>query len=233
MVLRGFVNRRRHPARVVYVRANTGWSKRNVEYSFRARIVYCLHLLQATVRSAALGGNIYEAIGIGDSNGTTTTNTATTITTVINSNINSTTTTYNNNNAAEREHLVRTLACILHSAAASQRGGVAVKTGSPTPSSNVQDRPIGGAEAGHLAKVAERLELAVSLVSFLPPAREDGLEGVTKDSVALRPQWCAPSTVTANVCSCLLNLLGGERSVAISEQVCSAGGGGLGGRVHS
>lgn len=134
----------------------------------------------------------------------------------------------NTNSATEREHLVRTLASVLHSAAASQTRRGAAKTGSPAPSSNVQDKHTERTGEEHLAKAAERLELAGALVSFLPPARRDGLQGVTGDSVALRPDWCAPSTVTANVCSCLLHLLGGKETGAIAKQVCKACAGGAG-----
>lgn len=183
---------------------------------------------QATVRSAALGGNLYEATGSGEADNLSTP--ATTITTVTDSNTGNNISTNGiivntTNNATEREHLVRTLASILHTAAAPQTRRGTAKTGSLAPSSNVQDKHTIRAAEDHLGKVTERLQLAGALVSFLPPARQDGLQGVTRDSVALRPYWCAPSTVTANVCSCLLHLLGGESTGAIAKQVCQAWGG--------
>lgn len=71
----------------------------------------------------------------------------------------------------------------------------------------------------YVVATAEKLKLAEAMVSFLPPAREDGIEGVTIASVARRPEWCAPPAVTANACVCLLHLLDGEHSGRIAEQV--------------
>lgn len=96
------------------------------------------------------------------------------------------------------------------------------KAGSPAPSSNVPPAAAATAQEAraYLVATAAELELAGALVSFLPPAREDGLEGVTIASVSRRPEWCAPPTITANVCVCLLHLLDGEHSSRIANQVC-------------
>ena len=122
----------------------------------------------------------------------------------------------------ERENLVRTLGSILRSkpTPTSAPGDGARKVGSAAaPSSNVPSAVVPEDAKAHLVAAAEKLELAGALVSFLPPARSDGAEGVTVASVALRPEWCAPPAVTANVCVCLLHLLDGELSGRIAEQV--------------
>ena len=72
---------------------------------------------------------------------------------------------------------------------------------------------------GSIADTAKTLGLAEALVSFLPPAREEGLQGVTRESVALKPTWSAAPALTANVGCCLLHLMDGECSAQITEQV--------------
>ena len=122
----------------------------------------------------------------------------------------------------ERENLIRTLGSILRSkpTPTSAPGDGARKVGSAAaPSSNVPSAVVPEDAKAHLVAAAEKLELAGALVAFLPPARSDGAEGVTVASVALRPEWCAPPAVTANVCVCLLHLLDGELSGRIAEQV--------------
>eukprot|EP00752_Nemacystus_decipiens_P002264 g2145.t1 len=133
----------------------------------------------------------------------------------------------------ERENLVRTLGSILRSKPPTSNpaaGDGVRKVGPAAPSSNVPPAAAavaavvpGGARA-HLLAAAESLGLAGALVSFLPPARRDGAEGVTIASVALRPEWCAPAAVTANACVCLLHLLDGELAGCIAEQVVAADG---------
>lgn len=123
----------------------------------------------------------------------------------------------------ERENLVRTLGSILRSKPPPPSPTPAIgacKVGPSAPSSNVPAAVAVPSNArAHLIATAEKLELAGALVSFLPPARGDGAGGVTVASVALRPEWCAPPAVTANVCVCLLHLLDGELSGRIAEQV--------------
>lgn len=60
----------------------------------------------------------------------------------------------------------------------------------------------------YAVKAAEHQDLAQALIHFLPPARSDGVHGITKFSVSLIPEWSAPPSLTANVCGCLLHLLG-------------------------
>lgn len=69
-----------------------------------------------------------------------------------------------------------------------------------------------------LVQAARRRGLGGALTSFLPPAREEGQGGVTRDSVAARPDWSAPIPVTANTCGCLLHLMEDE-DAGIVEQV--------------
>lgn len=122
--------------------------------------------------------------------------------------------------ATERENLVRTLAFILNpNTVAAPAEGIG-KVGSPAPSSNV-NKTVGEGARHFIAATVQKLKLAEALVSFLPPPREERSEGVTTESVALKPEWCAPPAVTVNVCGCLLHLLGAESSGHIAEQVCT------------
>lgn len=171
---------------------------------------------QATVRSSALGGNLFDASAAPATSrphdaATAESDPAEAAAATAAAQV------------TERENLVRTLGSILRSKppptpAAAVDG--ARKAGSvAAPSSNVPAAVVPEDAKAHLVAAAEELELAGALVSFLPPARRDGAEGVTVASVALRPEWCAPPAVTANVCVCLLHLLDGELSGRIAEQV--------------
>lgn len=118
--------------------------------------------------------------------------------------------------AMEREHLVRALATILRSNALTSTPRP--KDAIPSPSSTVTTAAAPEGQGG-IADTAQTLRLAEALVSFLPPAREEGLQGVTSESVALRPTWSAAPALTANVGGCLLHLLDGACSRQITEQV--------------
>lgn len=74
-----------------------------------------------------------------------------------------------------------------------------------------------------ITALAERLDLANVLMSFLPPARMEGATTVTPRSVALRPLWCTPPQLAANVCGCLLHLLSGGSWERVAQQVCDQG----------
>lgn len=184
----------------------------------------CLNL-QAIVRSASLGGNLYNNAS-GNTRSPPTSTAAASI---------------------ERENLVRILATILRASSASSVHRIASeRVGIRAPSSNVQDKSctqetgveiskesikntpvcegVGGVEARPLeppkrqehtegvvryaVKAAEQQALAQALIEFLPPARSDGVHGITRYSVSLIPEWSAPPSLTANVCGCLLHLLG-------------------------
>lgn len=141
--------------------------------------------------------------------------------------------------AVERENLVRVMASILHSLPSPRE---AVKSPAKqmmrAPSSHLHRRTtsastrtgllpaqegVGDTDEAHSTRMQSVLEearsqgLAGALVCFLPPAREDGPDGVTRHSVALHPEWKAPPGVTANVCSCLLHLMGGASSDIIDQ----------------
>lgn len=123
-----------------------------------------------------------------------------------------------NTHAMEREHLVRTLATILRSNAPTT--SLRPKDTGSSPSSTVNTAAAVTREGrGCIAATAHTLGLAEALVSFLPPAREEGLQGVTRESVALRPIWSAAPALTANVGGCLLHLMDGECAGQITEQV--------------
>lgn len=123
--------------------------------------------------------------------------------------------------AMEREHLVRALASILRKNATTNPAGRPTDT-VPSPSSTVDTaKALEG--RGGIASTAVKLGLAEALVSFLPAAREEGLQGVTRESVALRPTWSAPPALTANVGGCLLHLMDGECSGNITDQVLVGG----------
>lgn len=197
---------------------------------------------QAIVRSASLGGNIYNSVSPTTKPIPTSAAAAATWTAA----------------SIERENLVRTLAAILRCPLVANRAhpehisGVRV----PAPSSNVHDDDQNQEEYGagpsmtkvkkesisdhsrvvaanprkalegteefprYATKTAEEHGLVSALIGFLPPAREDGLEGVTKNSVALIPGWSAPPSLTANVCGCLLHLLGdSEAGTSVANQV--------------
>lgn len=178
------------------------------------------HLSQATVRSSTLGGDLF----------TTTTAAGAALVVLSDSAAEddpaaaaaaaaATTAAY----ITERENLVRTLGSILRSKPYSTPPAADLdmsKVGAPpAPSSNVPEVVVTKHAKAYFVATAVKLKLAEALVSFLPPAREDGVEGVTKASVALRPEWRAPPAVTANACACLLHLLDGELSGRITEQV--------------
>lgn len=163
--------------------------------------------LQATVRSSALGGDLYtanDATQVGhegvrpddDVDGA---------------------------RATERENLVRTLASILRFTFAGCRIQRHDKVGPSAPSSNVYG-PAEDQAQEVVTSAAMALGLVPALVSFLPPSRENGVEGVTTYSVAQRPEWSAPPAATANACGCLLHLLGSQQFPEIAEQVCSWSG---------
>lgn len=185
--------------------------------------------LQATVRSAALGGNIYTTVVSGDNNKVTTIAATGMAAAVI-----------------EREHLVRTLASILRNATKSKLAGsqnlmpgtsavAAPSCHVPATSTSIHSPACGrtserkaseprtlksaGGVVWQVVDIAERQRLGSALVGLLPPARKDGLDGVTRDSVALRPEWSAPSSLAANVCGCLLHLLGGSGADTVMAQV--------------
>lgn len=150
--------------------------------------------LQAIVRSASLGGNIYST---SDSPPPTTKSIPT-----------SPDAATRTAASIERENLVRTLATVLRFPLVVKRVHSERTSGAgvPAPSSSVHGGT--GEFLWHAAKAAEQYGLTRALIEFLPPAREDGVEGVTKTSVALMPEWSAPPALTANVCGCLLHLLG-------------------------
>lgn len=121
--------------------------------------------------------------------------------------------------AMEREHLVRTLATVLRSSALKNTPRPKGTVPSPSSTVNAAAAPEG---RGGIADRAQTLRLAEALVSFLPPAREEGLQGVTSESVALKPTWSAAPALTANVGGCLLHLMDGECSGQITEQVMAS-----------
>lgn len=174
-------------------------------------------LSQATIRSSKLGGNLFATAAAAvdptsPPDGAAEDNPAAAATA-------DTAAAY----ITERENLVRTLGSILRSKPSSTPAAAGNDTcdvgAPPAPSSNVPKTVVTTDVKDNLVATPEKLKLAEALVSFLPPAREDGLEGVTIISVALRPEWCAPPAVTANTCVCLLHLLDGEHSGRIAEQV--------------
>lgn len=169
------------------------------------------HLSQATVRSSTLGGNLFDASAdpVNHPDDAAENSPAEVAAATAAAQI------------TERENLVRTLGSILRSKPQSTPAASdgTRKVGSTAPCSNVPTVAVPEGAKAYLVATAERLELAGALVSFLPPARSEGVEGVTIASVASRPEWCAPPAVTANVCVCLLHLLDGELSGRIAEQV--------------
>ncbi|CBN78097.1 hypothetical protein Esi_0095_0048 [Ectocarpus siliculosus] len=175
-------------------------------------------IIQATVRSSTLGGDLYtnatRAKRVDDA--------ADDLAAAAETEAAATSAA----NAAERENLVRVLGSILrskppvHTAACDD----ARRLGSPAPSSNVPGVTTTNDGKDKIVTTARQLKLAEALISFLPPAREDGTEGVTTTSVSLRPKWLAPPAVTGNVCVCLLHLLNGEGSGHIATQIVDAGG---------
>lgn len=176
------------------------------------------HLSQATVRSSTLGGDLFTtaavtaAAPVNPPDDATEDNPA-----------EAAAATTAAAHITERENLVRTLGSILRSkpppALAAAGTGTCKARAATAPSANVPGVVVTKDVKAYLVATAEKLKLPEALVSFLPPAREDGVEGVTIASVALRPEWCSPPAVTANVCVCLLHLLDGERSGRIAEQV--------------
>lgn len=179
---------------------------------------YCLsvsapHVYQATVRSSTLGGDLYTTVtpatrGDDAADGL-----------VAVATIEATATSAAN--ATERENLVRVLGSILRSKPRADTAACddARRLGSRAPSSNVPGVTTTKDAKDKVIAKARQLKLAEALISFLPPAREDGTEGVTASSVSLRPKWLAPPAVTGNVCVCLLHLLDGEGSGHIASQV--------------
>ncbi|CAM9250033.1 unnamed protein product [Chrysoparadoxa australica] len=62
------------------------------------------------------------------------------------------------------------------------------------------------------------------LLHLLPPARRDALAGkVTRDTVALAPEWRVSEALGANICSCLIHLLDDLASPAV-QQIALSGG---------
>ncbi|CAM9530495.1 unnamed protein product, partial [Hapterophycus canaliculatus] len=174
-------------------------------------------IVQATVRSSTLGGDLYTPTAPAHHKEDTT----------VDASMASAAKTAAH--AIERENLVRTLGSILRSKAPPTPPAAGYRThaaASPAPSSNVPAPLVVVAKdsRAYLVDYAEKAKLAAALVSFLPPAREDGVEGVTAASAPLRPEWRAPPAVTANVCACLLHLLDSEPSGHIAKQVVGAGG---------
>ncbi|CAN0135886.1 unnamed protein product, partial [Scytosiphon promiscuus] len=169
-------------------------------------------IVEATVQNSTLGGDLYTSAALTHHKGDSTVDAITPSAAKTAA------------HAIERENLVRALGSILRSRP--RPTSPAAGNGPPAPSSNVPAPVVVLAKdnPARLVVTAERAKLASTLVSFLPPAREDGVEGVTPASVPLRPKWSAPPAVTANVCVCLLHLLGGERSDHIADQVVAAGG---------
>lgn len=151
---------------------------------------------KASVRSAALGGNLYTAVDASNNDDSAA----------------------DPSSALERQNLVHTLAAILRSTTTPATVGLGSKIGPLAPSSNVHKARNGRAEGSAMPE-NDKLKLAEALVSFLPPAVADGAEGITIESVVLKPAWCAPPTVTVNVCSCLLHLLDGEGCDRVAQQV--------------
>lgn len=169
-------------------------------------------LHKATVRSSTLGGDLYTPAVPAPNKEDATVDAATSSA--------AETAAY----AIERENLVRTLGSILRpkpTPTPPAAGDSKHMPPPPAPSSNV---PAPGVVVtkdakAYLVATAETAKLAAALVSFLPPAREDGAQGVTAASAPMRPEWRAPPAVTANVCVCLLHLLDGERCGIIADQV--------------
>lgn len=167
---------------------------------------------KATLRSSTLGVDLYTPAALAHQQEDATADTTTASTAEVAA------------HAIERENLVRTLGSIMRSkplpapAAADDSeqaaGPLAPSSNVPAPAAIVTTNT-----KAYLASCSEEAKLAEALVSFLPPAREDGAEGVTAASVSLRPEWRAPPAVTANVCVCLLHLLDGERSGHVADQV--------------
>ncbi|CAM9996297.1 unnamed protein product [Ectocarpus sp. 13 AM-2016] len=175
-------------------------------------------IIQATVRSSTLGGDLYIAVtrakraddAADDLAAAAATSAAATSAA----------------NATERENLVRVLGSILRSKPPAHTAACddARRLGSPAPSSNVPRVTTTKDTKDKIITTAVQLKLSEALISFLPPAREDGTEGVTTTSVSLRPKWLAPPAVTGNVCVCLLHLLDGEGSSHVATQIVDAGG---------
>ncbi|CAN0064567.1 unnamed protein product, partial [Ectocarpus sp. 4 AP-2014] len=170
-------------------------------------------IIQATVRSSTLGGDLYTTVtrakradDAADDLAAAAATEAAAISAA---------------NATERENLVRVLGSILRSKPPAHTAACddARRLGSPAPSSNVPGVTTIKDAKDNTVATAGQLKLSEALISFLPPAREDGTEGVTATSVSLRPKWLAPPAVTGNVCVCLLHLLDGEGSGHIATQV--------------
>lgn len=176
-------------------------------------LVVLAHAYQATVRSSTLGGDLYTTVtrakradDAADDLAAAAVREAAATSAA---------------NATERENLVRVLGSILRSKPPAHTAACdnARRLGSPAPSSNVPGVTTTKDAKDKIVTTAGQLKLAEALISFLPPAREDGTEGVTTTSVSLRPKWLAPPAVTGNVCVCLLHLLDGEGSGHIATQV--------------
>ncbi|CAM9363301.1 unnamed protein product [Ectocarpus fasciculatus] len=175
-------------------------------------------IIQATVRSSTLGGDLYTTVTPAKSAGDAADDLAAAVATEA--------AATSVANATERENLVRVLGSILRSKPPTHTAACydARTLGSPAPSSNVPGVTTTKDAKDKVIATAGQLKLAEALISFLPPAREDGMEGVTSTSVSLRPKWLAPPAVTGNVCVCLLHLLDGEGSRHIATQIVDAGG---------
>lgn len=196
----------------------------NLVSSHNTRWLYH-YATQAIVRSAALGGDIYSISSPGGRPGGA---------------------SQCNADAIERENLVRILVSILRLLSSPEKAPKLREKQGMTMSwrfdvdSSITPSALGRfsepeARDGHdkvveerrraeiilrdIVKEAERQKLGIALASFLPPAHEDGLAGVTDVSVALRPAWTAPIGVSANVCGCIMHLQGCDNSTGVVEQV--------------
>jgi hypothetical protein len=77
-----------------------------------------------------------------------------------------------------------------------------------------------------VAAVLVRSGAVGALLSFLPPARSDAINGcATRDTVALAPLWKAPPALAGNVCGALLHLLSDSPTgVDVAAVVAQSGG---------